>query len=72
MLQLTLADVDEALRNLRATSGKGSAKARAAQLGELFARASADERDFVARLIVGELRQGALEGVMLDAIGAAA
>ena len=72
MLQLTLADVDEALRTLGATSGKGSAKARAAQLGALFARASADERDFLARLIVGELRQGALEGVMLDAIGAAA
>ena len=72
MSRLTLADVDAALRTLRATSGKGSAKARAAQLGALFARASADERDFLARLIVGELRQGALEGVMLDAIGAAA
>ena len=69
---LTLADVDEALRRLAATSGRGSARARAAQLEALFARAGSDERDFLARLIVGELRQGALEGVMLDAIASAA
>ena len=69
---LTLADVDEALARLQATGGKGSARLRAAQLETLLARASADERDFLARLIVGELRQGALEGVMHDAIAAAA
>jgi DNA ligase-1 len=69
---LTLAEVDAALDRLRTTTGKGSGAARAEQLGTLFARASADERDFLARLIVGELRQGALEGVMLDAIAAAA
>ena len=69
---LTLADVDAALERLSATSGKGSAAARAEQLGALFARATSDERDFLARLIVGELRQGALEGVMLDAIARAA
>ena len=69
---LTLTDTDAALERLRATSGKGSAAARAQQLGALFARSSADERDFLARLIVGELRQGALEGVMLDAIAKAA
>jgi ATP-dependent DNA ligase I len=69
---LTLAEADAALERLRATSGKGSAAARAEQLGALFARANAEERDFLARLIVGELRQGALEGVMLDAIARAA
>ena len=69
---LTLADVDAALRRLAATSGKGSARARATQLDALFTRANADERGFLARLIVGELRQSALEGVMLDAIAAAA
>jgi len=67
-----LADVDAALARLRATSGKGSAGARTVQLEALFSRASDDERDFLRRLIVGELRQGALEGVMLDAIAAAA
>jgi DNA ligase-1 len=69
---LTLADVDAALERLRATSGKGSAAARTAQLEALFARAGDEERDFLARLMRGELRQGALEGVMLDAIGSAA
>ena len=69
---LALTEVDAALERLRATSGKGSAAGRAEQLGALFARASADERDFLARLLVGELRQGALEGVMLDAIAKAA
>ena len=69
---LMLAEVDAALERLRGTTGKGSAAARAAQLAQLFARATADERDFLARLIVGELRQGALEGVMVDAIASAA
>jgi DNA ligase 1 len=68
---LALAELDAALERLRATTGKGSVTARAEQLGELFARASTDERDFLARLIVGELRQGALEGVMVDAIARA-
>ena len=63
--------MNEALRLVRATSGKGSGRARAAQLDALFARASEEERDFLARLIVGELRQGALEGVMLDGIASA-
>ena len=69
---LTLQDVNEALGRLRTTSGKGSARTRADVLEALFARASEDERAFLARLVVGELRQGALEGVMLDAIAAAA
>jgi DNA ligase-1 len=69
---LGLRDVDAALEQLAATTGKGSAAARAAQLQALFARATAAEQDFLIRLLVGELRQGALEGVMLDAIAAAA
>jgi DNA ligase-1 len=69
---LSLLDVDAALSQLAATTGKGSAAARAALLHALFARATAAEQDFLVRLLVGELRQGALEGVMLDAIAAAA
>ena len=69
---LSLHDVDAALDQLAATTGKGSAAARAAQLQALFERATAAEQDFLMRLLVGELRQGALEGVMLDAIAAAA
>lgn len=69
---LTLTDVDSALGAIAATSGKGSAGARGAQLRSLFARATAAEQDFVLRLLVGGLRQGALEGVMVDAIAVAA
>ena len=69
---LTLLDVDAALSRLATTTGKGSAAARAALLHTLFELATAAEQDFLVRLLVGELRQGALEGVMLDAIAAAA
>jgi DNA ligase-1 len=69
---LSLLDVDAALDQIAATTGKGSAAARSAQLHALFERATAAEQDFLIRLLVGELRQGALEGVMLDAIAAAA
>src|SRR5439155_4418217 len=69
---LTLRDVDAALTRVAATTGKGSAAERNAQLRSLFERATPAEQDFLLRLCVGELRQGALEGVMIDAIAAAA
>ncbi|HSD40714.1 MAG TPA: ATP-dependent DNA ligase [Burkholderiales bacterium] len=69
---LTLAEVDGALAGVAATRGKGAAGERARQLGALFARATRAEQDFLVRLLVGELRQGALEGVMIEAIAAAA
>jgi len=69
---LTLNDVDAALDGIAATNGRGSAAARSAQLHALFDRATDAEQDFLLRLLVGELRQGALEGVMTDAIAAAA
>ena len=69
---LTLLDVDAALGRIAVTTGRGSAAERGAQLRTLFERATAAEQDFLVRLLVGELRQGALEGVMIDAIAAAA
>ncbi|HZF78450.1 MAG TPA: ATP-dependent DNA ligase [Rubrivivax sp.] len=69
---LTLGDVNTLLEGIATTSGKGSAGARSAQLQTLFARATAAEQDFLLRLLIGELRQGALEGVMIEAIAAAA
>jgi DNA ligase 1 len=69
---LSLLDVDAALDRIAATTGKRSAAARSASLHALFERATAAEQDFLIRLLVGELRQGALEGVMLDAIATAA
>ena len=68
---LTLREADAALATVAASAGKGSAAARSATLRALFERATAAEQDFLIRLLVGELRQGALEGVMLDAVAAA-
>ena len=69
---LSVAEVDDAFDGLAAASGKGSAGLRAQRLAVLFNRATDEERDFLARLIVGELRQGALKGIMIDALAAAA
>jgi DNA ligase-1 len=69
---LVLHDVDSSFQQLKNVKGKGAASQRALQLKSLFSRATAEEQDFLLRLIVGELRQGALEGVMLEAVAAAA
>jgi DNA ligase-1 len=69
---LGLRDVDCAFSGLKSTKGKGAASTRAETLRALFQKATAEEQDFLVRLIVGELRQGALEGVMLDALAMAA
>jgi ATP-dependent DNA ligase I len=69
---LTLSEVDSAFSAIGAVAGKGSAAARQALVGELFGRATADEQRFLVGLLSGELRQGALEGVMTDAVARAA
>ena len=69
---LTLRDVDAAFDDLTRIKGAGSSARRTEALRALFGRATAEEQDFLVRLIVGELRQGALRGIMLDAIAAAA
>ena len=56
----------------KSVRGKSSNAERARLLGELFARATCDEQRFLSALIVGEVRQGALEGVLLEAIAKAA
>ena len=68
---LTLAEVDVAFAKLKQVKGKGAAEQRAELLRQLFERATAEEQDFLVRLIVGELRQGALEGIMVEAVAAA-
>ncbi|MCO6008713.1 ATP-dependent DNA ligase [Actinoallomurus purpureus] len=69
---LTVAEVDAAFTAIGAVSGKGSVTARRHLVGELFSRATAAEQSFLLRLLSGELRQGALDGVMADTIAAAA
>ncbi|HWG28339.1 ATP-dependent DNA ligase [Actinospica sp.] len=68
---LTVAEVDGALTELAGTSGVGAQARRAALLAAMMGRATAVEQDFLVRLLAGELRQGALEGVMLDAVARA-
>ena len=53
-------------------SGSGSAGARRAAVAALFGRLTAAEQEFLRNLITGNVRQGALDSVMLDAIAAAA
>ncbi|HEU5007241.1 MAG TPA: ATP-dependent DNA ligase [Jatrophihabitantaceae bacterium] len=70
--RLTVAGVDAIFSAIGATSGAGSQARRASQLAELFGAATAEEQVFLRRLLGGELRQGALLGVMSDAIAKAA
>jgi DNA ligase-1 len=69
---LTVIGVDTTLSAIGAVSGKGSQARRAEQVGGLFASATEIEQTFLRRLLTGELRQGALAGVMADAVAAAA
>ncbi len=69
---LTLHEVDAAFEELAGTRGKGASAKRSQLLAAVFGRATAQEQDFLVRLIVGELRQGALKALMLDAIAQAA
>src|SRR5688572_31819723 len=68
---LTLAEVDAAFTRLAETSGTGSAGARQQQLRTLLQHGTASEQDFLIGLVTGELRQGALEGVLLEAVAKA-
>jgi DNA ligase-1 len=68
---VTVLELDAVFRALEDLSGKGVASERERLLGALFARLTAEERDFVVRLIMGELRQGALESIVLDAVALA-
>ena len=69
---LTLSEVDASLTAIGAVAGKGSAAARKALVGSLFERATEGEQRFLFGLLSGELRQGALEGVMTEAVARAA
>jgi DNA ligase-1 len=70
--RLTLTEVDEAFDRIAADSGVGIAARRASQLAALFGAATDSEQEFLRALVTGELRQGALDGVMVDAIANAA
>jgi DNA ligase 1 len=69
---LEVVDVDGTMARLQGISGAGSQAARKEVLEELFSRATEPEQRLLVGLFLGELRQGALEGVMADAVAKAA
>jgi len=69
---LELLEVDAAVSRIAGIAGAGSQSRRRSELADLFGRATEEEQRFLANLLLGELRQGALEGVMVEAVAAAA
>jgi DNA ligase-1 len=69
---LTVTAVDAAFSEIGAVAGKGSQARRAGLIADVFAAATDVEQTFLRRLLTGELRQGALIGVMADAVAKAA
>ena len=69
---LEVAEVEAAFATIGALSGPGSQGARSEAVRALLGRADADEQAFLVRLLLGDLRQGALAGLMADAVARAA
>jgi DNA ligase-1 len=69
---LRVADLDTAISQVQAATGSGSGTRRRELLADLLDRATEPEAGFVRRLFTGELRQGALAGLMVDAVAKAA
>jgi len=68
---LELREVDALFDRIAAVAGSGSASARALLLRQLLSDATMEEQEFLVRLLYGELRQGALEGLLTDAVARA-
>jgi DNA ligase-1 len=68
---LTVADVDSVLDTIAGLGGSGSTSTRNAELVALFSRATAPEQDHLVRAMTGEMRTGALEGVLTDGLARA-
>jgi DNA ligase 1 len=69
---LAIEDLDRAIAAVQSMTGAGSAGRRGEYLADLLGRATKPEADFIKRLFTGELRQGALAGLMIDAVAKAA
>ena len=70
--RLTVSAVDTALQDIEDTpAGSGSRRARIAAFDALLARATAQEQDWLIRLVLRELRQGALDGLLVPALATA-
>ena len=69
---LTLKQVDETVEAIVRSTGSGSSAGRRRLFDSLLSQATPDEQSFLKRLVLGELRQGALEGIMVEAVARAA
>ncbi len=69
---LEILEVDRLLGSLTAVQGRGSEREKVQILHSLLDKATSPEQRFLTGLLLGELRQGALEGVMLEAVAKAA
>jgi DNA ligase-1 len=69
---LQLLDVDGVFDQLQSMKGKRSASEKQRIMSELLARCTEEEQRFLSMLVIGEVRQGALEGVMAEAVARAA
>ncbi len=69
---LSLREVEAAFEHIAAVSGTGAVQARVSRLRDLLARATREEQEFLVRLLHGDLRQGALDGVLTEAVALAA
>ena len=65
---ISLIEVDQTLNQISAVSGNGATAQRGKLFSELLRRVPHEERPFLCRLVLGELRQGALEGIMVEAV----
>src|SRR5215469_2802711 len=70
--ELTVTEVDAAFERIARTTGAGATTDRADQMSQLLARATKDEQQYLALAVLGELRHGALEGLMVEAVAQAA
>ncbi|TNM43302.1 ATP-dependent DNA ligase [Nocardioides albidus] len=69
---LDVAEVDASFEAMSRLAGSGSAALRSAAVVDLFGRATAPEQAWLRAVAVGEVRQGALEAVVTEALAAAA
>jgi DNA ligase-1 len=69
---LSISDVDRTIADIQAATGTGSGTRRRQLLNEVLRRATEEETDFIRRLFTRQLRQGALAGLMADAVARAA
>ena len=69
---LEIGEVEAAFTRIGGLSGQGSQAARRAAVADLLARATEDEQQFLIALLLGDIGQGALAGVMADAVAKAA